>query len=160
MRALQGDITKVENVDYICNAANGWGCMTAGVSGAIGSAGGYKVQVEAIRACMKQIPLAGELYVTSAGKLPYAGILHLVTMWMPGIWSSLQTVEKCLYSLITHCKVNNIDHIALPALGTGTGMLNVKSVANLYVNILRGETIDFVVVDINHKFIDEINLIL
>lgn len=131
--------------------------MSGGVSCAIRKAGGWKVEFEAIKSCLFKNPKVGDIYVTSAGRLSYNGILHLVTMKIPGIWSSLKTVEKCLYSLVYYCSMNNINTVALPALGTGTGSLDYKKVGDLYINVLSQNSSLFVVVDINERFIDYIN---
>lgn len=155
IRAFAGDITKLTDVDYICNAANGIGVMGGGVAGAIARAGGQEIVQDAIRVCREQNPREGDLYVTTAGKLPYKAVLHLVTMKSPGSRARYDTVRNCLYSLIRYCRQHQIRKVALPALGTGVGGLDYREVANIYRDLLGTiEDIEFLVVDINAAFID------
>lgn len=153
IKAIVGDITKLNNIDYIVNAANGVGPMGSGVAGAIRRAGGEMIQREAFEQCKKLNPQPGDMYLTSAGRLPYKGVIHLVTMKNPGGITSYNIVEKCLNTLISFCKKENIKKVALPALGTGIGRLNKEKVANIYKSILTNEDIEFYVVDIDKEFI-------
>jgi O-acetyl-ADP-ribose deacetylase (regulator of RNase III) len=158
IKAYIGDITKVKDVQYICNAANGIGPMGAGVAGAIKRAGGDEIQREAFQVCGKGNVNTGDLYVTTAGKLPYNNILHLVTMKQPGGRTCLKTVRSCLNNLIIFCNQMDVSKVALPALGTGVGGLNYTDVADIYINELRDiSNIEFHIVDINKSFIDYIN---
>ncbi|GAB6440229.1 Appr-1-p processing protein [Bacillus cereus] len=151
---ILGDITKAKKVDYICNAANGIGPMIAGVAGAIKKAGGRTIELEAVKTCLLQNPKSGDVYVTKAGELPYKNIVHLVTMKLPGMPSNYKTIEKCLTSLVTYCRQNDISKIALPGLGTGVGKLDKKKVSNIYKQILEPvEDIDFVVYGMDEEFI-------
>lgn len=157
IKILNGDITKVEDVKYICNAANAIGPMGAGVAGAIRKAGGSRIQKEALRVCSEIKPKAGDIYVTDAGSLPYNSIIHLVTMDIPGGVTSLEIVSNCLDKLIKKCRFEKIDKVALPALGTGIGGLDKKEVAKIYVdNLALIEDIVFVIVDIDAEFLNYI----
>ncbi|MFW6008417.1 MAG: macro domain-containing protein [archaeon] len=152
------NITNVKNVDYICNSANGRGPMGLGVAGAIKRAGGIQIQDEAYYRCKLKNYQPGDIYITNAGDLPYKKILHLITMKNPGGPTSLEIVKQCLLRLIKVCEIHNIKKIAIPALGTGVGMLPKSEVANIYIDILEPvEDIEFHVVDINHMFIEYVN---
>jgi O-acetyl-ADP-ribose deacetylase (regulator of RNase III) len=154
IKAVIGDITKLTDVKYICNAANGKGPMGAGVAGAIARAGGEEIVKDAFRVCREKDPKEGDLYVTTAGTLPYDGILHLVTMKNPGGKTSYDIVRACLKSLVSYCKLNNIEKVALPALGTGVGGLSLSKVATIFSAELSPiEATVFTVVDINEEFI-------
>jgi O-acetyl-ADP-ribose deacetylase (regulator of RNase III) len=158
IKTFNGDITKIEGVQYICNAANAIGPMGAGVAGAIRKAGGKRIQDEALRVCSKLKPKAGDIYVTDAGHLPYTKIIHLVTMDVPGGFTSLDIVGHCLDKLISKCHFEKIDKVALPALGTGIGGLNKQAVAKLYVDKLAlVNDIEFIIVDIDTEFTKFIN---
>lgn len=156
--ALRGDITQVEDVDYIVNAANGKGPMGSGVAGGIRRAGGKEIQDAAFLMCSKSDYQPGDIYVTHAGRLSYKNVIHLVTMKNPGGNTSYKIVEKCLRNLINYCEVANIKKIALPALGTGVGGLDIKKVAEIFKEILGPiEDIEFLVVDIDPLFIYNFN---
>jgi Predicted phosphatase homologous to the C-terminal domain of histone macroH2A1 len=154
-----GDITKVKEVDYICNAANGMGPMGAGVASSIKRAGGISIQNEAFYICSQSDYREGDIYITKAGTLPYKNIIHLVTMKNPGGKTSIEIVEKCLKNLINIMRLKKIKKVALPALGTGVGNLNLKDVADKYIEILGPiEDLEFVIVDINPIFISQFEL--
>lgn len=150
-----GDLTKFEGVDYIVNAANGLGKpMGRGIAGAIKRAGGKEIEDDAFKTCQLQDPQVGEVYITTAGKLPYKNIIHLVTMKVPGGPTSLEVVVNCLRGLIEHCRANNIDKVALPALSTGVGGLDKEQVAKIFKAVLStAPNIEFNVVDIDNEFI-------
>lgn len=150
-----GDLTRVKDVEYICNAANGVGPMGRGIAGAIHRAGGKSIQDEAFIKCRKNDPQPGEYYTTRAGTLPYKGVIHLVTMKQPGGPTSLLVVEKCLKNLIKYCQIMNINKVALPALATGIGGLNKIDVAKIYKDLLTDIDIEFLVVDIDKEFINQ-----
>jgi O-acetyl-ADP-ribose deacetylase len=157
IRAIVGDLTKVEGVEYICNAANGIGPMGGGVAAAIRRAGGRVIEEEAIRICQAQDPQPGDLYVTGAGTLPFHGVIHLVTMKQPAGQTSYAIVRQCLERLITYCREHGIKHVALPALGTGVGGLDKGKVAKLFREMLEPVMdVEFVVVDIDESFIHQV----
>jgi len=158
IKTIVGDITTIECVDYIVNAANGIGPMGRGVAGAIRRAGGKDVEKDAFRVCKKEDPQVGEVYVTTAGKMPYKAVIHVVTMKTPGGPTSYQIVRDGLQNLIIHCRLNGIDKIALPAFGTGVGGLDKKMVAEIFIEELRVlEDILFYVVDPDIEFITYVN---
>ncbi len=152
IRKLLGDITKVET-KYICNAANGIGPMGGGVAAAIKRAGGAEIENEAIATCQETDPMPGDIYVTTAGKLPYEKVIHLVTMKQPGGPTSYEIIERCLQNLVAYCEKHNISEVALPSLGTGVGGLDKKRVAELFKEHLRDSEVEFLVVDIDEEFV-------
>ncbi|AEO93384.1 gp122 [Bacillus phage G] len=152
--AFRSDLTKLQNVDYIVNAANAKGPMDSGIAGAIRINGGTEIQDAAMLICSKLNYQPGDIYVTHAGRLSFKKIIHLVTMENPGGVTSYDIVRKCLQNLILYCKVNNIKKIALPALGTGVGGLDIDKIAGIFKEILGSvEEIEFLVVDIDPMFI-------
>lgn len=154
IKAMRGDITKLRNVSFICNAANGIGPMGGGVAAAIRKAGGREIEEEAINVCKEQNPQPGNLYVTNAGTLPFQGIIHLVTMKEPAGATSYDIVKTCLNHLVNYCQKNRIDKVALPALGTGVGNLDKTKVAAIFKEVLEPvKDIEFIVVDIDEVFI-------
>lgn len=145
--ALNGDITKIEGVNFICNAANPQGIMGAGVAGAIAKAGGEAIGIHARQICRGSAYHAGDLYVTTAGDMPYAGVIHLASVPAPGKRSSLRIVELCLKNLANFALVNKIPGIAIPLLGTGIGRLNPADLKPLYTKYLNEHPTKFVVVE-------------
>lgn len=153
------DITKINTVKYICNAANGIGPMGAGVAGAIRRTGGKEIEQEAIQLCASNNIQPGDIYITNAGTLPYNKIIHLCTMKYPGSPSSIYIIEKCLNNLIEYCIKEGIKDIALPALGTGIGGVYKTRVAQLFVKVLSPiPDITFYAVDIDADFITLIDV--
>lgn len=155
LKAYEGDITTFHGVEYICNAANGIGPMGAGVAGAIRKAGGAIIEQEATEVCKRLNPQPGTLYVTSAGSLPFKGVIHLVTMKFPGGFTDYDIVSRCLESLKEFCRTYKVSSVALPALGTGVGRLNPVLVAELFKRHLGApSSTQFWVVDIDKRFIE------
>lgn len=154
IKAVNGDITKLQGVPYICNAANGIGPMGGGVAAAIRRTGGKEIEAEAIKVCKEQNPMPGDLYVTNAGTLPFKGIIHLVTMKEPAGPTSYDIVKKCLQHLVSYCQDRGILKVALPALGTGVGKLDKAKVAEIFKEVLEPVSdIEFLVVDVDQEFI-------
>ncbi|MGX1901865.1 macro domain-containing protein [Thermolongibacillus altinsuensis] len=154
IKIVNGDITKLQDVSYICNAANGIGPMGGGVAAAIRRAGGKEIETEAIKVCKEQNPMPGDLYVTHAGTLPYEGIIHLVTMKEPAGTTSYDIVKTCLQNLVAYCQEHGIQKVVLPALGTGVGKLDKAKVAAIFKEVLEPvKDIEFIVVDIDQEFI-------
>jgi O-acetyl-ADP-ribose deacetylase (regulator of RNase III) len=68
-----------EPVDAIVNAANGRLAHAGGVAGIIACAAGPALQEESDRLVRTQGPFStGEAVVTTAGKLPFKGVIHAV----------------------------------------------------------------------------------
>lgn len=156
IKAMIGDLTKVEDVDYIVNAANGIGPMGRGIAGAIKRAGGSDVERDAYKQCRELDPQTGDVYFTAAGRLPYKKIIHLVTMKEPGGPTSYEVVRECLETLVEVCKTRDIKRVALPALSTGVGGLDKGQVASIFKKVLSPiEDIEFLIVDIDKEFISQ-----
>ncbi len=114
--AMTGNIVDLD-VDFIVNAANTELWMGSGVAGAIKKAGGIQIEADA----MKQAPIPhGGAALTSAGKLPHKGIIHVAAMHVNGlvtqesIQDSFRSIENILLS-------ENAESVGIPALGTGVG---------------------------------------
>jgi len=166
IKAYVGDITEAET-DVIVSAANGVGTMGAGVAGAIRTAGGYEIQTNAKKACLRiGSPInEGECYITKAGSLSENGvkyIYHAVTMRYPGGHTSLDTVRRAMKSIFAQATIDGVKSLSMPALGTGVGALDKKSVARIMVNAAQNASDMFSIyfVDKNNIFIKEIDNIL
>ena len=137
------DICKSE-CDIIVNAANGIGFMGgflgryikfSGVSENINYATKGKVENEAIITCIKHFIIGympGNIYVTNGYNLNCKYIMHAVTMWLPGTFSSLKIIKKLLPKIIYKTKELKLHSIAIPLLGTGVGRVKPDKVLELY----------------------------
>ena len=75
---MRGDLL-AEPVDAIVNAANGYLSHGGGVAGVIARAAGPALQEESDRLVRSHGPFrTGEAAVTTAGKLPFKGVIHAV----------------------------------------------------------------------------------
>lgn len=160
MKVGIGDISKVQNVDVVVNAANGIGVMGAGVAGALARAGGDLLSKEARAHCSEFGPYeAGTFYCTDAGLLKRRGVkqvYHAVTMKFPGGFTSLDTVLSALRGVLTEAKKNGVKSIAIPGLGTGIGRLDRVQVAQQMADVIEPfhKNMDIYVIDMNQEFID------
>ena len=114
----QGDITEME-ADAIVNAANTDLILGAGVSGAIGRAGGTVVQDECN--AIRHVPV-GEAVATAAGKLRAKHVIHAVSMEI-GHFTSEENVARATRSALRRAEELNLRTLAFPAIGTGAAAL-------------------------------------
>jgi len=118
---VEGDLLD-QNVEVIVNAWNRniipwWLLLPQGVSGAIKRRGGY----EPFRELAKHgaIPL-GEAVHTTAGKLPFKGIIHVAGINM--FWFATEkSIRKSVRSALRLATEKNYRSIAFPLIGAGTG---------------------------------------
>ncbi len=167
MKVYVGDITKVEGVDVIVNAANGIGVMGAGVAGAIArSAGtstepnGVNIRTIVAEVVEKEGPFdVGDVYISDAGLLKRRGvkrIYHAVTMKYPGGQTSLGTIPSLLTKVFETAIANGESSIAFGGLGCGIGGLSKSDVAREMAHVAEAYNgrIKIEVVDMNQEFID------
>jgi hypothetical protein len=140
MKVYVGDITKVENVDAIVNAANAFGIMGAGVAGAIARSAGTSNELNGTniydiveKVVEEQGPFqTGDVYVSDSGLLKRRGIkfiYHAVTMQFPGSLCSIGMIPKLLTRVFDTAIENNLKSIAICGLGCGIGGLGEEEVA-------------------------------
>jgi len=121
IQIVEGDLLD-QDVEVIVNAWNRniipwWLLLPQGVSGAIKRRGGY----EPFRELAKHgaIPLGGAVH-TTAGKLPFKGIIHVAGINM--LWFATETsIRKSVQSALRLAAEKNYCSIAFPLIGTGTG---------------------------------------
>lgn len=131
--AQQGDITKVK-ADAIVNAANSLGEMGGGVSGAIRQAGGADIEKEA----MSKAPIpVGQAVFTSAGTLPYKGVIHAPTMEKPAQKTTVDKVRNATLAAVICADSYGVKVLAVPGMGTGIGGVAQGSAADAMVETLR-----------------------
>lgn len=121
IQIVEGDLLE-QDVDAIVNAWNRniipwWLLLPQGVSGAIKRKAGLEPFRELGR--MGAIPLGGAV-LTSAGRLPYRGIIHVAGINM--LWRSseisIRDSTRNAVELATRCGFRSL---ALPLIGAGSG---------------------------------------
>ena len=118
---VSGDLLDQE-VEVIVNAWNRniipwWLLIPQGVSGAIKRRAGYQPFRELAR--MGPIPLGGAV-LTSAGRLPNRGIIHVAGISM--LWrSSRYSIQQSVHSAMGVVNREQFQSVAFPVVGAGTG---------------------------------------
>jgi O-acetyl-ADP-ribose deacetylase (regulator of RNase III) len=130
--AQLGDITQVK-ADAVVNAANSAGDMGGGVAGALSKAGGPEVEKEA--KSRAPIPI-GEAVFTTAGKLPFKGIVHAPTMENPGP-TTIDHVRHATLAALMCADSYGVKILAIPGMGTGVGGITHSAAADAMVETLR-----------------------
>lgn len=150
LHIVHDDICNSE-CEIIVNAANGIGFMGgilgwffkfSGVSESINYETKGKVEREATIKCLKHYLIGympGSVYVTRGYNLKCKYIFHAVTMWFPGTFSTMKTVEKLLDTIVKEAKQYGFQNIAIPLLGTGVGHLKPDKVISLYKAVFESE---------------------
>jgi O-acetyl-ADP-ribose deacetylase (regulator of RNase III) len=137
LEVVMGDITTAQ-VDAIVNAANSELWMGGGVAGAIKSAAGDAVEVEAV--ALGPIK-PGESVATSAGDLPapIRWVVHAATMG-PDLMTSSELIRAATASALATAARVGATSVAYPALGTGVGGFRMDQAAEVMVGaVLDGD---------------------
>lgn len=118
---VRGDLLD-QQVDVIVNAWNRniipwWLLLPQGVSGAIKRRGGKQIFKELAK--QGAIPL-GNAVLTSAGRLPFQGIIHVAGINM--LWrASEYSIRHSVRNSLTLATANGFRSIAFPVIGAGSG---------------------------------------
>jgi len=110
----EGDITRVD-ADAIVNPSNTSLILGAGVSGAIATAGGARVQEE--MSAIGHCPVGGAV-ITGAGKLKARYVIHAVGPRMGEGDEDEKLRSATLHALLV-AEENQLESIAFPAISTG-----------------------------------------
>lgn len=133
---VDGDLLD-QPVEAIVNAWNRniipwWLLLPQGVSGAIKKRGGYAPFRELGRA--GAIPL-GQAVLTSAGRLPFRGIIHVagIDMW----WRSSEfSIRASARSAMALADRHDFESVAFPVIGAGTGGFGEDGALRILVEAL------------------------
>jgi O-acetyl-ADP-ribose deacetylase (regulator of RNase III) len=112
-----------------------WLLLPQGVSGAIKKRAGYQPFREVAK--YGPIPLGGAV-LTSAGRLPFKGIIHVagISMW----WrSSEYSIRESCRNAIRIAREHSFASIAFPLIGAGTGGGSIEKVEKLMIEQLGME---------------------
>jgi len=118
---VSGDLL-AQDVEVIVNAWNRniipwWLLLPQGVSGAIKRKGGCRPFFELGKMCA--IPLGGAVF-TSAGRMPYKGIIHVAGINM--FWRATKfSIQESVRSAMRIVNERHISSVAFPIIGAGTG---------------------------------------
>ena len=124
VRVVDGDLLD-QRVDAIVNAWNRnilpwWLLLPQGVSGAIKRRAGYQPFQELRR--VGPMPL-GTAVVTSAGRLPYQGIIHVAGINL--LWrASEQSIRDSVTNALARAREHGFRSVAFPVIGAGSGGFN------------------------------------
>ncbi|RMF63910.1 MAG: macro domain-containing protein [Calditrichaeota bacterium] len=156
VKFLLDNLTKME-VDAIVNPANSEGEMGGGVAAAIKKAGGKRIEEEA----MEQAPIPiGKAVLTTAGKLNCEYVIHAPTMLVPVQRTSADKVAQATRAALELAKEYELERIAFPGMGTGTGRVPVDDAAKAMVNTIKtfpgveNHFTEIFLVDLNQEMVD------
>ncbi|HBJ37162.1 MAG TPA: Appr-1-p processing protein [Planctomycetaceae bacterium] len=146
-----GDLLN-QDVEVIVNAWNRniipwWLLLPQGVSGAIKKRAGYQPFREVAK--HGAIPLGGAV-LTSSGRLPFKGIIHVagISMW----WrASEYSIRESCRNAIRIARDHSFASIAFPLIGAGTGGGAIERVERLMIDQLGMEEYSGRIVIVRYK---------
>ncbi len=130
----RGSILEVD-ADVIVNPANSRGLMGGGVAGVIRKAGGQEIEREAVSKA--PIPV-GSAVLTTAGNLPFRGVIHSPTMEEPAMKTTEENVRASVRSALELADKEGFESIAFPGMGTGVGRVPKDVSARAMIEEIRG----------------------
>lgn len=126
-----------EPVDAIVNAANGHLAHGGGVAGIISRAAGPELQRESDFLIQQQGPLpAGAAVVTTAGRLPFKGVIHAVGP-RQGEGDEEDKLFRALVSAFACAKERGWSSVSFPAVSSGIFAVPLDVCARAYLKALR-----------------------
>ncbi len=124
-------------VDAIVNAANGHLAHAGGVAALISRAAGPELQIESERLVREHGPYAtGEAVVTTAGKLPFKGVIHTIGP-RHGEGDEERKLRQALASAFSIAHRESWESVAFPAVSSGIFAVPPDVCARAYVAAAR-----------------------
>jgi O-acetyl-ADP-ribose deacetylase (regulator of RNase III) len=126
-----------EPVDAIVNAANGHLAHGGGVAGVISRAAGPELQAESDALIRRLGPLpTGSAVVTTAGKLPFKGVIHAVGP-RQGEGDEENKLFKALTAAFARANEKGWTSVSFPAVSSGIFAVPLEVCARAYVRAAR-----------------------
>ena len=126
-----------EPVDAIVNAANGHLAHGGGVAGIISRAAGPELQNESDALVREHGPFpTGSAAVTTAGKLPFKGVIHAVGP-RQGQGNEEELLFRALTAAMNCAKERDWQSISLPAVSSGIFAVPLDVCARAYLKAMR-----------------------
>jgi O-acetyl-ADP-ribose deacetylase (regulator of RNase III) len=126
-----------EPTDAIVNAANGQLAHAGGVAAAIARAAGPALEAEGDRIVASRGPLAlGEAVVTTAGRLPFKGVIHTVGPHQ-GVGQEEGRLVQALRAAFERAHERGWGSVSFPAVSSGIFAVPLAVCARAYVRAVR-----------------------